>query len=339
MADARVKVVIFSGGRGTASITNALLRHAQLEVTVLLNAYDDGLSTGRLRKLVPGMLGPSDVRKCYTRLIPDADRSDRALRDLLEHRLPKSATREEGEGYVRALCHVLDREPFPALPMLEALRLDQARAVAQAMRAFAAHLEGKELDFGDCCVGNMVFAGLFLRNDRSFNAAVDAFGALVQSRARVLNVTSGEALTLMGLKTDGTVLFDEASIVAPQSKVPLRDIYLVRAPLPAEAALRLSRLDPGKHELLSELHVFPAINPACREVLRDADIIIYGPGTQHSSLFPSYMTEEVGELVAGNHRAEKIFIANIAPDTESQSETSASLAAKLVYYMRRKGAV
>jgi 2-phospho-L-lactate transferase/gluconeogenesis factor (CofD/UPF0052 family) len=59
----KLSIVLFSGGRGTANIAAALLKHSQISLTILVNAYDDGLSTGMLRRLIPGMLGPSDVRK------------------------------------------------------------------------------------------------------------------------------------------------------------------------------------------------------------------------------------------------------------------------------------
>src|ERR1700741_3167796 len=80
-----LNVVMFSGGRGTGSITEAFLKHGQISLTLLVNTYDDGLSTGALRALIPGMLGPSDVRKNVSRLIPENDRADRALRYFMEY--------------------------------------------------------------------------------------------------------------------------------------------------------------------------------------------------------------------------------------------------------------
>ena len=66
-------MVLFSGGSGTQSITEAFLKHPQISLTILINAYDDGHSTGRLRRFIPGMLGPSDVRKNINRLMPQSD--------------------------------------------------------------------------------------------------------------------------------------------------------------------------------------------------------------------------------------------------------------------------
>ena len=47
---AQINVVLFSGGSGTRSITDAFRRHPQISLKILINAYDDGHSTGRLRR-------------------------------------------------------------------------------------------------------------------------------------------------------------------------------------------------------------------------------------------------------------------------------------------------
>src|SRR5712692_10970215 len=92
----KLNIVLFSGGSGTQSITEAFLKHPQISLTILINAYDDGHSTGRLRRFIPGMLGPSDVRKNINRLMPQAQECHRALRDLSEHRLPTGLEYQKG---------------------------------------------------------------------------------------------------------------------------------------------------------------------------------------------------------------------------------------------------
>src|SRR5580698_4131072 len=84
----RINVVLFSGGSGTRSITDALLKQKQISLKILINAYDDGHSTGRLRRFLPGMLGPSDVRKNINRLMPTTERSQRCLKQVSDYRLP-----------------------------------------------------------------------------------------------------------------------------------------------------------------------------------------------------------------------------------------------------------
>jgi hypothetical protein len=85
---AKLSVVLFSGGSGTQTITEAFLKHPQISLTILINAYDDGHSTGRLRRFIPGMLGPSDIRKNINRLMPQSEQRHRALRFISDYRLP-----------------------------------------------------------------------------------------------------------------------------------------------------------------------------------------------------------------------------------------------------------
>src|SRR5882762_2873914 len=91
----KINVVLFSGGSGTQSIAEALLRHPQISLKILINAYDDGHSTGRLRRFVPGMLGPSDVRKNINRLMPVEDRSQKCLRRTSDYRLRVGISRAD----------------------------------------------------------------------------------------------------------------------------------------------------------------------------------------------------------------------------------------------------
>ena len=66
--------------------------------------------------------------------------------------------------------------------------------------------------------------------------------------------------------------------------------------------------------------------PPGARALAEADVIIYGPGTQHSSLLPSYMTEGVAEVIAANRKADKIFIGNIHRDFDIQADDVDDLA-------------
>src|SRR5580765_9080159 len=90
------RIVLFCGGRGSATIIRALLRQSEIELTLLVNAYDDGLSTGTLRNFIPGMLGPSDFRKNLSYLFDDY--SQAALKNLMEYRLSGAAAEIEQLG-------------------------------------------------------------------------------------------------------------------------------------------------------------------------------------------------------------------------------------------------
>src|SRR3989344_6322682 len=84
----KIKVLLFCGGSGGNEIINALKQYPFFDISVMVNAYDDGKSTGYLRRIIPGFLGPSDVRKNYSHLMDQSVPSKRILKDLLEYRFP-----------------------------------------------------------------------------------------------------------------------------------------------------------------------------------------------------------------------------------------------------------
>src|SRR5438270_10001767 len=109
---AQINVVLFSGGSGTRSITDAFRRHPQISLKILINAYDDGHSTGRLRRFLPGMLGPSDVRKNIGRLMPCEERGQKSLAMVSDFRLPVGIRRSDA-------LHIIDgivEEDYSRLP-------------------------------------------------------------------------------------------------------------------------------------------------------------------------------------------------------------------------------
>ena len=57
-----INVVVINGGRGASVLIPELLKVPGVNLSSIVNAYDDGKSTGEIRKFFD-MLGPSDIRK------------------------------------------------------------------------------------------------------------------------------------------------------------------------------------------------------------------------------------------------------------------------------------
>ena len=64
-----IKISLFCGGRGSASLIREILRIPDVELNLLVNAYDNVMSTGMMRRFIPGYLGPSDFRKNLSYLL------------------------------------------------------------------------------------------------------------------------------------------------------------------------------------------------------------------------------------------------------------------------------
>jgi 2-phospho-L-lactate transferase/gluconeogenesis factor (CofD/UPF0052 family) len=327
-------VVLFCGGRGSASIIRELLSRPRIRLSLLVNAYDDGLSTGALRDLVQGMLGPSDFRKNLSYLLDLYSAQQYALQQMLEYRLPKDADDSVGASikeYVRT--GVPKDLPPPLGAALADLDGPMRKQIVQFLRVFFEYVEGKgdTFHYADCSFGNLIFAGAYLKMG-SFNAAYRELAKICGSQAELINVSRGECRTLVALKEDGQLLCCEAEIVGPQSGVPIRDLFFFeRRPCQAELDEIKDRSLDEKEAWLRARQLAVEISDEARQALRKADIIIFGPGTQHSSLFPSYRIAR--DAVRTSPARVKGLVLNLHVDHDIQGLKATDLIDRVLTYL------
>jgi 2-phospho-L-lactate transferase/gluconeogenesis factor (CofD/UPF0052 family) len=325
-----MKVVLFCGGRGSATIIRALLRQPGIELTLLVNAYDDGQSTGALRSFIPGMLGPSDFRKNLSWLLSDASNAPYA--SLMEYRFPASTGMAEIETLAR---FTRSNDPDLLEPPLKDWFAQLPPALSARLRAllgrFFDHAVGTAFDYRDCSLGNLVFAGAYLVQGNDFNAAVAEVSGLVGSWAHLLNVAESQNRVLVGLKADGTLLASEAEIVGPQSPVPISDLYLLKQPLTEQDRRELAARDTeGKRAFLAARNDTPRLSPEASQALGQADVILYGPGTQHSSLLPSYRI--AARALAASPARVKALVVNLDNDHDIQGLSAGDIVDRVIAY-------
>ncbi|MBF0602292.1 MAG: YvcK family protein [Nitrospirae bacterium] len=343
--DKLLKVVIFSGGRGASNIIKAFQDYAKIDLLILVNAYDDGLSTGRLRAFIPGMLGPSDVRKNIINLIPDHTSAAKSLKTILEHRFPDKTPRHVALTCLQAFINRERDLPYPELAQpYQMIAVRQTLWISDYLKYFLEYEQkqrdqGRSFDYGDTSIGNLLFSGCYLASDQDYNRATQLFQEKCEIFGRVLNITDGSNQVLVGIQESGSYLVDEASIVAVRSdRSKIADLFLLPDYLTQEALATLQSLPVHQRRpFLDARHVVPNANPEAIAALSQADLIIYGPGTQHSSLYPSYMIAGVPECIENNEKAEKVFIGNMAPDHDSPSATVQELIERFFHFMSDKG--
>ena len=105
-----MNVVIFTGGNGNANLIKHLKDIPYVNLSLLINGYDDGLSTGIIRSANQGMLGPSDFRKNFTYIIDDFTESNRKIKRLFEHRLSESETKDFLSSPANLIASLLGQE-------------------------------------------------------------------------------------------------------------------------------------------------------------------------------------------------------------------------------------
>ena len=142
-------------------------------------------------------------------------------------------------------------------------------------------------EFSDCSLGNLVFAGIYLDEGNSFNKAISVLGKLSNIQADLVNVSDGACRVLAGLKSDGQLLTCEAEIVGKQSPVPILDTYFID-PADKDKLDSIRSLSREEKQTWLAAHAVPTeLSDEARHTLATTDVIVFGSGTQHSSLLPS----------------------------------------------------
>jgi 2-phospho-L-lactate transferase/gluconeogenesis factor (CofD/UPF0052 family) len=302
-----MKVALFCGGRGSAALIRELLTWPHVELSLLVNAYDDGLSTGEIRDLFPGLLGPSDFRKNIISAMAVFEPNQIYLRNVFEHRLRlpggySMAAASEGGGTFLIESDKILTSLFSEIKSASKLK------VLALVDAFLGSVEvsSSDLPLEDAAFGNIIFAGAYLKNGNSFSGATRELASIFEVDARIVNVSDTNAF-LVGELEDGSYLLDESAIVSYHGSKKIVDIHFSPTKLSGSPEeLVESRLDKSW---------LPDLNPEVLEVLEGSDLIILGSGTQHSSLLPSYKILDA-ECGLTEFDAKVIFVSNLDEDAD-----------------------
>ncbi len=245
MPSTELRVVLFSGGRGSSALSRQLMSSPAVALTIAINGYDDGASTGEVRRFLGDSLGPSDFRKNASNLATALRSCPKELIELLDLRLPVGQT------------------PAGALAQLSTLAATAPSPIAHRLERFVQEMQatGRPFNFSDCSVGNLVFAGAFLLCDRDFNRAVDDYCALVGvPEGTIENVTDGTNAYLVAVESDGRLLATEEAIVDASRPNRIRDIFLLDRPLRDDERAAARVAGAPKRSFASVSHGF-SMNP------------------------------------------------------------------------------
>lgn len=308
-------IVIINGGRGAAALIPSLLCQQGLNVTSVVNAYDDGKSTGEIRRFF-GMLGPSDIRKVQELFLPENDPDHAAHLYVFQYRYPAACDRTEVLATLRAFVdgsltnlvgvQFANQKVYLALRRFLREFLDGLMIIEKA--------KGEQFRFADCSIMNCIYAGAFLTFDRNIETATRYIDRLFKLKGTVLP-TSIEDKKLVALRENGEMLYCEAEIVELRSNARIEQVYLLDSSLDKPRFDALSADE--KRYYLNRHHCFVSVSQGVKLALQQADIIVYSAGTQHSSLYPTYLSDGLAAAIADNKAAFKIFITNIGADYET----------------------
>lgn len=303
-----MNVVLFTGGNGNANLIKHIKDISYVNLSLLINGYDDGLSTGVIRRANYGMLGPSDFRKNFTYILDDFTIENRNLKGLFEHRLSDDESKN------------LLVSPKEIIPQLIQSTYFLEKNVAIFIEKYFDLGVSKLLeytkkfeDLNGFSVGNIIIGGLFAQT-HDFNKALEILTTQFELTAKLINVSTSDDSKLVAFDAEGQFLRNEADIVSYPGDKPLSDFYLL--PLATLESLK-DQIQYTKNEI-QVLSVVPSMSEEAIHAIQGADLIIFGSGTQFSSLLPSYRICK-SHLI--HTKAKKIFIVNNDFDSDIRNIT------------------
>lgn len=310
------RIVIFSGGTGSIALQTGFynLYGDSVKVDIIISAYDNGKSTGECRKVFNGkILGPSDLRKnqlTQYKLInrignPDASKEKRLLFDLFNERftLPDWETAYD---YIKSKI---------ALTFSEIERLSNDSHIWGRKKAILYELVDyffycpyvgleKQLrpsilttSFSDFSISNMFYSAAAAINGNSLGLAGSLMSAILDIPNNV-HLVSDVNLYLYAETKYKTIISDEGIIVAWNH--------------PEDPIQNVSLLDEKGKKYLPSLDENNQTGTNCKDLIENADIIIFSSGTQWSSLIPTYMHKGVREAINKSHARKYLIMNNIA---------------------------
>jgi 2-phospho-L-lactate transferase/gluconeogenesis factor (CofD/UPF0052 family) len=289
------------------------MRWPDYELTLLVNAYDDGLSTGAIRRYIPGFLGPSDFRKNIVSTLLPFSPEYLVLARLLEFRLPIRNHRYDDFASLLRVNEQIQSD-------LELLSHATKTTFSRWATEFFSYQDKQEapFDFNDCSVGNIVYAGAYLALGSNFQSACNAMCKFLGTEVKIVNISNEEA-HLSGILSNGEILIDESSIVSKPLSSKIEKIVLTKNGLTMNQVKNLESITvENRFKAFEKLQDKINISAQAKSTMESTDVLIYGSGTQHSSLFPSYMVMNQNSILPSAN-ALKVFMANLDYDNDTRN--------------------
>jgi 2-phospho-L-lactate transferase/gluconeogenesis factor (CofD/UPF0052 family) len=301
-----VRFVILTGGTGSIALQRGLYHAVEderdgIDIKVIVNAYDNGLSTGAVRYVMGNrILGPSDVRKNQTTRLQLQDPSSPWI-GFLNCRFTSHPlrARELCIGKITQLVTDLERQDRCST---------HCRILLNSIEAYFASPLAMKIAYEDFALANILYAGLARMHGDSLRAAARIMAEALGIPDNVL-LNDDRSLFLGAVTRSGRRIADEGEIVSwGNEEDPFVDLFFADANGAAD-----------RPELCLEAW----------QALMEADVVILSSGTQWSSLIPTYASGGFRAAINAS-QAKILMVMNRTPDRDSPGQSASDIVDILV---------
>lgn len=300
-------IVIFAGGHGGIKLQQSIAKYAgnNVNVDIIISAYDNAKSTLACRKVFDNkLLGISDLRKNHiTQYAIQHDMNDdinKFILEWLEYRTPKNDYNNV-EGYALAKKYIADYyEHTKDKAGYELFK----KAVDNFFIKDGDWREAtKSINFKDFALSNILYSSIANMHGNSMNIAGRIMACILDIKDNVHTISDTNGW-LYGITESGKILTDE-DIISQWDNATDRivDIYVVD-----EFGNKIPTImDENPDECEPNI---------CKNIIKNADIIILSSGSQWTSLIPTYLFDGVNDAIKANKKAKKYVIMNNIEDRD-----------------------
>ena len=296
-----MKITLITGGSGSENIQRGLYQiNKHIGINIIINGYDDGKSTGILRKLFKNTLGISDFRKNqvleYNLIYGNND-----TYKLLTYR------------FTNTITNTLEKPSIHLLKLINELDIkdDIRRFLIKNTEYFFELEQSTQIHYNDFNYMNLIYCALLYQYDSNMITVCNIIKKVFGLKNNIY-VNSHANLILNGITSNNKVLLDEASIVDFDDITDkIVDVSFV-----------------NNEEL-------PVLDEVTQDLLLNSDLIVLSCGTQFSSLIPTYKTVLFADTFKQS-KALKYLVLNCDYDNDIVNYTGDELLDKINEYISLK---
>lgn len=293
-----MNVTIFSGGSGNTQILNALYKvDPYAKVNIIVNAYDNGKSTGICRKIT-NTLGVSDIRK-----------NQYKIRKMIRG----NAERDGIDIFMEDRFDLADW-PYTRLDVIDRVKsLTNTSVFDKYINDFFdlvdMHVDYKRIQFKSFNLSNIVYASMF--RSLGYKETIDFFNKFLGIDTDRFNVivNSYENVFIGADTDDGTVLEDEADIVEFASNENKIKSIILSGDV---------KFDSTQESILA---------------VKESDLIVISTGTFWSSIQPTFLYSHELNKAVNESNAKKLWFMNTLEDKDSYNVS----VSEFINYMEKIG--